>query len=103
MQVTPEIDAILNELCELCYEAISGEQPFDVDRAGQLVKSLAANGWQRHQEHDAPLGSLLKDRVRDTYLEQAMHRGAELEGLAHEIQQMFNNATRYQTRTPHSS
>lgn len=103
MQTTPEIDAILNELSELCYQTITGDQPFDIDRAEQLVRALVVNGWQRHREHDPPLSELIKRRVREQYLERAMHRGAELEGLAHQIEQMYHQITRYNTRSPQSN
>ena len=97
---TPEIDAILNELAQLCVARIENNEPFDDDRALRLVQSLKVNGWERHSSHDKPLRDQLRDRVFDALPHSAHPRRSELDGLLGQIQHQYNAANQFETRLP---
>ncbi len=91
VKTTPEIDAILSELTELCCNALTASDELDHARVDELVESLSTNGWERHRGDAAPLSSILKDRIKGACSDPALHRGAALDGLVSSVQQAYRN------------
>lgn len=89
---TPQIEAILDELAELCCEALASEATLNGNRVGELVQSLSTNGWERHSDELAPLGTIIEKRVLSRCQEPSMHRGAALGALISEVQQKYDAA-----------
>ncbi len=98
MNLTPEIDSILDALAELCCQSISAGNTLDNHRVEQLISSLATNGWEQHQT-SKPLWAEIKARAVRNHPEPAMHRGAELDSLTREIESIYRLRT-YDTNAP---
>ena len=103
MRSTPEIESLLAELTDVCCEALSTGGHLDHSRVRDLVASLAVNGWERHSEGDAPLSTVLSDRVKAECAEPAMHRGAALRGIVDSIEDAYTSASRMVSSTPSDS
>jgi hypothetical protein len=97
---TPQIEAILNDLAELCVARIRDDEPFDDGRAKQLVESLKINGWDRHAKEQKPLRDQLRDRVFDALPENTHPRRSELDGLLSQVQGMYGSVNQFETRLP---
>lgn len=102
MQTTPQIEAILDELTELCCDSLDSNTVSDADRLDQLVLNLSTNGWERHNEGSPPLSVLLKERMKDRCREPAMHRGGELDGIVSKVQKAYDNAAQFRSSAPGS-
>ncbi len=100
METNPEIEATLNELTELCCDALSSDSVLDTDRVKSLTSNLSTNGWQRHSSESAPLSTILKNRIKDRCREPAMHRGAVIDGLVKTVQSAYESASRMQASSP---
>lgn len=100
MQTTPEIEAILNDLTDLCCTALSADAELDRSRIDELVASLSTNGWKRHSEGEAPLPTLLKDRITQRCKEPAMHRGAAVDGIVAKVQEAYESVSRMDASSP---
>src|SRR6056297_2564871 len=100
MNTTPEIDAILSRLTELCCSAMDAEGGLDRSRVDQLTKSLSANGWKRHSEDAPPLSTILKNRIKESCREPAMHRGAAIDGIVESVQDAYDNQSRMSASSP---
>ena len=97
---TPEIEAILDQLTQLCVDRIEHDETFDDDRARRLVQSLKVNGWERHSSHEKPLRDQLRDRVFEALPHSAHPRRSELDGLLGHIQHLYNTVNQFETRLP---
>ena len=97
MNLTPQIEAILDSLADLCCEAVSSNMTLQATRRDKLVQSLAANGWEQHSEGSKPIWVIVKQRARKRHPEPAMHRGAALESVAMDCQRAYDAFTRYRT------
>jgi hypothetical protein len=100
MQLSPEINAILDDLTRLCCDALQPGGMLDHDRVRSLAANLSTNGWERHTTKFPPLSDLLKDRIKKSCLEPAMHRGAMIDGIVGEVQKLYADASRYQASAP---
>ncbi len=100
MDTTPEIEATLASLTQLCCDGFDGNKPLDLDRVDALTKNLSTNGWERHSSGSAPLSTILKTRVKSACQEPAMHRGAELDGMVAKIQAAYRKASRMEASSP---
>lgn len=100
MDTTPEIEAILADLTELCCTALSADGELDQSRVNELVESLSTNGWKRHSEGEPPLATVLKDRIKQQCKEPAMHRGAAIDGIIAKVQDAYEDASRMETSSP---
>lgn len=96
---TPQIEAILHELAEMCTATVNENESFDAERAEQLVESLKINGWDRHTDKQKPLRDQLRDRVMEA-LENAHPRRSELDGLLGQIQRMYGASHQFETKLP---
>lgn len=96
---TVQIEAILDELAELCCQALTSGSTLDAERRDELVQSLSANGWERH-EPSQPLSTEIKKRVKDRCREPGMHRGAAIDGLTEQIEKAYQDYSRYRTSAP---
>ncbi len=97
---TPQIDAILRDLTDLCVASIRDNEAFNDDRAKQLVESLKINGWDRHAAKQKPLRDQLRDRVFNALPDNTHPRRSELDGLLSHIQGMYKSVNQYETRLP---
>lgn len=97
---TPQIEAILDDLADLCCEGMSDGQVFDTDRAKQLVTSLSTNGWLRHNQDGPPLSTVIEKRTIARCQEPSMHRGGALENLTRQIQEMYDDISHYSQSAP---
>ncbi|MGB7347188.1 MAG: hypothetical protein WBD20_23400 [Pirellulaceae bacterium] len=88
--ITPQIEAILDELAGLCCEALDAEGTLNESRVGKLVQALSTNGWERHSDESPPLGAIIEKRVLSRCKEPSMHRGAALDALVGEVQQKYD-------------
>ncbi|MCM2371650.1 hypothetical protein [Aporhodopirellula aestuarii] len=103
MSSNPEIEATLEQLTELCCDAIKEGGEFQHELAEQLVTNLSTNGWKRHSKDGPPLSNVLKDRIREECPEPAIHRGAAIDGVVGEVQSLYDRASRYEDKTPGES
>jgi hypothetical protein len=99
---TPQIDAILRDLAEMCTASIRDDEPFDDERAQQLVESLKINGWDRHSNKQKPLRDQIRDRVFKALPENTHPRRSELDGLLNRIQGLYGATNQFETRIPSS-
>jgi hypothetical protein len=99
---TPQIEAILNDLAELCVTRIRDDEPFNDGRAKQLVQSLKINGWDRHAKEQKPLRDQLRDRVFEALPDTTHPRRSELDGLLSQIQDMYGSVNQFETKLPAS-
>jgi hypothetical protein len=100
MNYTPEIEAILADLTDLCCTALRPDSELEQSRVDELAKSLSANGWKRHSKDTGPLSDVLKARIKDRCKEPAMHRGAAIDGLVATVQHAYENASRMEASGP---
>jgi len=99
-KTTPQIDAILDKLSKLCCTAIAAGNTLDEDKCEELVRSLSANGWERHVGKQYSLSAILKERIVRDCPEPAMHRGAAIESFAQKVEQTYRDYARYRASTP---
>lgn len=97
---TPEIEAILDELAQMCRASMIDNEPFDDSRAERLVETLKRNGWCRHSSQEKPLRDQLRDRVFEGLPEHSHPRRGELDSLLSRIQSMHNSANQFDTKLP---
>ena len=99
MTLTPELDAILDSLVELCYESLCANEQLDTEKRDDLVESLATNGWERHRGAN-PLWVILRERAVRKHPDPAMHRGAALEKLTRDVEAAYQSFARRETSVP---
>lgn len=100
MNTTPEIEATLNELTEMCCGVLSSEATLDSDRVKSLTQNLSTNGWQRHTSDAPPLSTILKNRIKEQCVEPAMHRGAAIDGVVQQVQAAYKKASAMHASSP---
>ncbi|WP_144060008.1 hypothetical protein [Rhodopirellula sallentina] len=100
MSPNAEIETTLEHLTELCCDALQEGGEFNHERAEQLTSNLSTNGWERHSEGRPPLSNVLKDRIRESCREPAIHRGAAIDGVVGEVQSLYERASRYSGKAP---
>lgn len=103
MPTTPEIEAILSQLTDLCCDALQDGGEFNDEQAERLTKNLATNGWKQHSKDGPPLSSILKDRVRTHCPEPAIHRGAAIDGIVANVHRLYERAARFNDSAPDKS
>lgn len=97
---TPQVEATLRELSEMCLGSIQNSEPFDDQRARRLVENLKMNGWDRYAQDQKPLRDQLRDRVFDALPGTTHPRRSELDGLLADIQAMYTAANHFDTKLP---
>lgn len=97
---TPQIEATLRDLSEMCLGSIQDSEPFDDQRARLLVENLKMNGWDRYAQDQKPLRDQLRERVFDALPGTTHPRRGELDGLISKIQTMYNAANHFDTKLP---
>ena len=97
---TPQIEAILADLAEMCRASMVDNDPLDDNRAQLLVDSLKRNGWDRHASDQKPLRDQLRDRVFEGLPEHSHPRRGELDAMLSRIQSMYKSANQYETKLP---
>ncbi len=100
MNDSPQIEAILSDLTEICCGMLESEENAGDERVTALVQSLSTNGWERHSADSAPLSTVLKNRVKEKCQEPAMHRGAMIDGIVDKIQRAYDDASRMRSSAP---
>jgi hypothetical protein len=100
MDLTPQLDRLLDELAKECCAAMQANTKLDHDRIEKLVAALSINGWKQHSRHERALADEIRDRVIRLCPEPAMHRGAELGRLAESVEKIYQEYSRYQATTP---
>jgi hypothetical protein len=100
MDTTPEIEAILHDLADLCMQATNGESASSSDRMDSLVNALAMNGWERKSVETEPLSVHLRKRVEDATPTRPTYHAEQLEGVLQKIQKSYDHAVRYRTSVP---
>ncbi|TWT66594.1 hypothetical protein [Allorhodopirellula solitaria] len=100
MQNTPEIEATLSQLTDLCCDALQGDGEFNDEQAERLTVNLATNGWKQHSKEGPPLSTVLKDRVRTQCPEPAIHRGAAIDGVVAKVSRLYEQASRFDDHAP---
>ena len=98
--LSPQIDAIIDDLAQLCAQSMTEGEVFDDDSMEGLIDALSTNGWERHSVDLPPLSTVVEIRTREKFLEPAMHRGGALENLTAKIQKAYNERTRFKTAAP---
>ncbi len=99
---TPQIENILSELVVTIRSSVDSSDPLDRDSIDQLVKALATNGWERHNEDGRPLQVILENRVVESDSETPMHHPEQAKQLALEVQKAYEEHARYQSSAPRS-
>lgn len=102
MQTNPEIEATLNNLTELCCDALQDDGEFNDEQAERLVTNLATNGWKQHSKNGPPLSVVLKDRIRTQCPEPAIHRGAAIDGIVSKVHRLYESASRFADSVPNN-
>ena len=97
---SPQIEAILDDLADLCCDAMSDGKTLDTDRVKALVTSLSTNGWLRHNQNGPPLSTVIEKRTLAKCQEPSMHRGGALENLTRQIQEMYDDISHYDQSAP---
>ncbi len=97
---TPEVEAILDNLAQMCRACMVDNEQFDDDRARLLVDNLKRNGWDRQSSDQKPLRDQLRDRVFDGLAEHSHPRRGELDSLLSRIQGMYKSANQFDTKLP---
>lgn len=100
MSTTPEIEATLQSLTDLCCDALQDDGEFNDEQAERLATNLATNGWKLHSEHGPPLSTILKNRIRTQCPEPAIHRGAAIDGIVAMVHRLYERAARFQDTVP---
>ncbi len=100
MQTSPEIEATLSNLTELCCDALQDDGEFNDEQAERLTMNLATNGWKQHSKHGPPLSSVLKDRIRTHCPEPAIHRGAAIDGIVAKVHRLYEQTSRFRDSAP---
>jgi hypothetical protein len=100
MEFSPQINAILDDLTSLCCDAIESGGTLNDERAQSLAANLSTNGWERHTTDLPPLSVILKDRIRESCPEPAIHRGAVIDGIVSEVEAFYTNAARFRASSP---
>ncbi|TWU16213.1 hypothetical protein [Allorhodopirellula heiligendammensis] len=100
MQTTPEIEATLSRLTDLCCDALQDDGEFNDEQAESLAKNLATNGWKQHSKNGPPLSTVLKNRVRTHCPEPAIHRGAAIDGVVAKVQRLYDQVSRFDDSVP---
>jgi hypothetical protein len=100
MDMTPEIDAILRDLTDLCIQATNGDGASSSDRIDSLVNSLAMNGWERKSGETEPLSVQLRQRVEAATPTRPKTHAEQLEGVIQQIQKSYDRAVRFRSSIP---
>ncbi len=100
-KTNPQIEKILDELAEVCCEALNGKGSTANSRSEALLKSLLMSGYVRMAGRD--LRAPIEARVKNTCREPAMHRTAELSGLTQQLQEEFDKLARWESDRPEGS
>ena len=98
--MTPQIEAILDDLAQMCRASMVDSEQFDDGRVERLVETLKLNGWDRHASEQKPLRDQLRDRVFDLLPQNSHPRRGELDALLHRIQSLYQTANQYKTKLP---
>lgn len=99
MDHTPEIEAILNDLTDLCVDASSGDSTLNNARIDALVAALAMNGWERKSGDSAPLSVVLRKRI-DQLAPTTSKHAEMLEGILTQVQKAYDHEVRFRTSVP---
>ena len=100
MDKTPEIDAILSDLTDLCIQVVNGESSTSSERVDALVNSLAMNGWERKSGGSAPLSVQLRKRVEEASSMRPSYHAEQLEGIIQHVQKAYDRAVRFSSSVP---
>lgn len=102
MSNTPEIEAILKDLTDLCIDAAKGEGTLNQSRIDALTESLALNGWERKSGDREPLSVILRKRI-DQAVTTSFKHAEMLEGVLSHVQKAYEHAVRFRTSVPPDS
>jgi hypothetical protein len=100
-ETNPEIEQQLNDLAELCCEALAAEQTTLEERSKPLLKSLLMSGYVRKGGRN--LQADVESRVKKQCAEPAMHRGGALSGLTKRLQDQLDELARWESKKPSES
>ncbi len=93
-ELTPELEAILCKLAELCCEGVRGGETVDQDRIKRLVGLLYRNGWDRSNTAGPPLSVYLRHRAQIHCRNDAMHHREQLQAVTERIEKAYREAAR---------
>lgn len=94
------LEDILQDLADMCYEALNDHEALDQDRLHALVQSLVTNGWERHAQHEEPLKTQIENRVKAKNGDEIRFHSEQVIALTGQIQKAYEDANRFQSSTP---
>ncbi|QDV71188.1 hypothetical protein Poly24_49220 [Rosistilla carotiformis] len=93
-----EVEGQLAELTKLCCDSLEADRASLPERIEPLLKSLLMSGFERQKKQ--PLGVELEARILAACEGRSTQRGAEIRGVANQVQRKYDYLVRWESSHP---